>query len=132
MGVGDLCTVRSLIRFRMLTDRFWFGVLIRDRVGQAIFGQQQSNTALGLAGPFQPGDLVAVDFRFCCELRQDTYFVSLGLGDQDPSVVFFYASDAMELPVEVKGAPLYGVTNLPYEFKAQALSQDCLGCSAGG
>lgn len=121
VGVGDVCTIRSLIRFTAPVECFSYGVLIRDRLGQAIFGQTASSAELGLPGPFRQGDLVAADFRFRCDLRQDTYFVSLGLGEQPQSTVYFYASDVMELPVQVKDAPVYGLANLPYEFLAQSL-----------
>jgi len=118
-GVGDVCTVRSLLRFREPTERFSLGVLIRDRFGQDIFGQTASHTMLGLAGPFARGDLVVADLRFRCDLRQGTYFVTFGLGDQSESSVYFYATDVVELNVSVKDAPVYGVASLPFEFVGQ-------------
>jgi len=125
LKVGDICAVRSLVRFRAPTERFWFGVLLRDRLGQAIFGQEASNASFGLTGTFQAGDLVIVDFRFRCDLRQDTYFVTLGIGDRLHSTVYFYATDVMELRVEVRDVPVYGVTNLPCQFVAQTVPGEC-------
>lgn len=122
VGVGDTCTVRSLLRFHETTDHFCFGVLIRDRFGQDIFGQSASNSKLGLQGPFPPDALVAVDFRFRCELRQDTYFVTLGVGDAARSQVHYYASDVMELRLEARGDPVYGLANLPFEFRGETVS----------
>lgn len=125
LKVGDICAVRSLVRFRAPTEHFSFGVLLRDRLGQPIFGQEASNTTLGLTGPFQASDSVIVDFRFRCDLRQDTYFVTLGIGDRLDSTVYFYATDIMELRIEVRDVPVYGLINLPYQFVAQSVSGEC-------
>ncbi len=123
IGVGEVCIVRSLLRIGAPCERFWFGVLIRDRLGQNVFGQTASHLALGLKGPFPAHDLITIDFRFRCDLRQDTYFVSLGVGDLLESVVFSYAADVMELKVEARGDPVYGLTNLPFDFSGSHLGQ---------
>jgi hypothetical protein len=119
--VGGTCTIRSILRFQRPTDHFLFGVLLRDRFGQNIFGQSVSDSALGLAGPFGAGDLAAVDFRFHCDLRQDTYFVTLGIHDGTGSVLHYYATDVMELKVEAERELVYGLTSPPYEFLGRSI-----------
>jgi len=119
--VGGTCTIRSLLTFREPTEHFLYGVLIRDRFGQNIFGQSVSDVMLHLKGPFDAGDLVAVDFRFRCDLRQDTYFVTLGIHDATGSVLHYYATDVMELRVEPDRELVFGLTSPPFEFLGRCI-----------
>lgn len=119
LHVGQHCVVRSLLRFNEPVEHFWYGVLIRDRFGQDIFGQSTSDAMLELPGPFRPGDRLVLDFRFRCDIRQDTYFISLGVRDATRSVTHYYGTDVMELRVEADEMPVYGLANLPFHFTAE-------------
>ena len=122
VAVGEVCLLRTLLRVRLPADHLALGFLIRDRFGQDIFGQTVTTTGLGIDGPLEPEDLIAIDVRFRCDLRQDTYFVTFGLGDVATNVRHFYASDLLEFRVEPQGSPVFGLTNLPYESEGWLIS----------
>jgi len=122
--VGEICTLRALLRVRLPVDHLACGFLIRDRFGQDIFGQTVTTEGLGIEGPLVAGDLIAIDVRFRCDLRQDTYFVTYGLGDLATEVQYFYASDLLEFRVEPQGTPIFGLTDLPYESEGWLISVD--------
>lgn len=115
--VGETYLVRSRILFAEPMDHFWYGVLIRDRFGQNIFGESASDAMLDLQGPFAPGRSVVVDLRFRCDLRQDTYFFSLGIQNESQTETHFYATDAFGLRVEVADRSVYGLVTLSYAFQ---------------
>jgi len=83
--MGEVCLVRALLRVRRPVDHLAYGILVRDRLGQDIFGQTVTTTGLGIEGPLNPEDIIAIDVRFHCDLRQDTYFLTLGMGTQQPT-----------------------------------------------
>jgi len=121
--VGGEYLIRALLAFRKPVDGFWFGVLVRDRLGQEIFGESASDRMLKLAGPFAAGSRVVVDFRFECNLRQDTYFITLGLQDPSKQTVHYYGRDVLQLQLEADDEPLYGLTRLPHSFEARVVPQ---------
>ena len=122
--VGAVCLVRALLSVRSLVDHLAFGILIRDRLGRNIFGQTVTTVGLGIEAPLRPQDLIAIDVRFRCDLRQDTYFVTLGLGDAATEVRHFYGSDLLEFRVEPRGAPVFGLANLPSSSEGWLLTRE--------
>jgi hypothetical protein len=52
--------------------------------------------------------------------------VTLGIGDRLHSTLYYHAADIMEIRIEVRDVPVYGVTNLPCQFAAQAVSGEFL------
>lgn len=121
MRVGDLCTVEALVRVGEAIDDFAFGVLVRDRMGQAVFGESACVGALGLRGPLLAGTEIRLSCRFYAHLRQDTYFVSLGLGDPLSGTRFCYLADVLKFTLEPAGRLIYGLVDLPFAFSAERI-----------
>lgn len=117
----EICIV-AILRVEKAIDGFQFGVLLRDRFGQDIFGQSRSNEHLGLPGHYEPGAMVRIKCRFRAHLREDVYFVTLGVRSPDWSKTYFYGTDLFQLPIECGNADkVFGLLNLPYQFEAEVI-----------
>lgn len=118
----ELCIV-AILRAEKAFDGFQFGVLLRDRFGQDIFGQSRSNQHLGLPDHYEPGALVRIKCRFRAHLRDDVYFVSIGVRSLDWSKTYFYGTDLFQLPIE-RGAEekVFGILSLPHQFEAEMIA----------
>jgi lipopolysaccharide transport system ATP-binding protein len=79
MTTGDSVAVRARFAARAAVDDVTAGFLIRDRVGNEIFG---TNTRLlgAVIEPMRPGDVRTIDFQLdACPLAAGTYNVSVAL-----------------------------------------------------
>jgi lipopolysaccharide transport system ATP-binding protein len=119
--VGQHFRVRSLIRFHDAVDHFLYGVLVRNRFGQDLFGDSAQSANLGIGQDFGPQDAVVVDTVIRGDLRQDTYFISLGIESFSRGERFFYAMDTMQLRLEPVGTGVFGLAQLPHRFEAKRL-----------
>jgi len=132
LHVGQYFCIRSLLRFHGAVDHFHYGVLVRDRFGHDIFGDSAQSLRLGLGQDFGPKDAVVIDTVIRADLRQDTYFITLGIESFAHTERFFYAMDAMQLRLEPVGSGVFGVAQLPHQFEAERSSRADVPTSAPG
>lgn len=122
MYVGRVYRIRSLICFREEVDHFLYGVLIRDRLGQDIFGDSVPSPTLQIGEDFKPGDSAVIDAVFRADTRQDTYFITLGIANLAKTDQFFYAMDVLQMRLEPLEFKVFGVTNLQHRFEGRRLA----------
>lgn len=98
-----------------------YGILLRDKLGQEIFGRSQTQHQMGLAGPFAVGEKLRFKVTFRASVRQETYFISFGLSDAGFLKNYFYGLDLVQMPLLEAGERVYGIAHLPSKFEAARL-----------
>jgi len=97
---GDRLKVRARLKVSQSIPVFLFGVLIRDRYGNDIFGSSTPSSDLGVPAGVRPGDVLHVEMTIKCDIRPDTYFITLGVQAHEFSDLFFYGHDVLQFTVE--------------------------------
>ena len=87
--VGAPARVRTRVRFASTVRAPTVGVLIRDRVGNDIFGTNSFHVA-PIEGTFEPGDEMAVDFDIQLNLGVGTYTLTVAVHTQATHLVNNY------------------------------------------
>jgi hypothetical protein len=104
-----------------------FGLLVRDRYGTDVFGFSTPSAALGL-GALAAGQEVLVEVVVKCDLRADTYFLTLGLQTPDFGEIYFYGHDILKFVVETAADAAQfrmvgGLARLEHAAAARVLAQ---------
>lgn len=89
IGVGDDVALHARVQVNDHVEQLVFGYMIRDRLGQAMFGTNTFYTAQVIQG-LKAGDLVDVCARFSANLGPGTYSVSVALSSTETHLVKNY------------------------------------------
>jgi len=81
---GQTITVQLFAQFRERRTNPMAGILIRTRIGMEVYGTNTNIEQICL-GEFEPGDRLAVDFRFECWLTPQQYTLTAALQDAQGS-----------------------------------------------
>ena len=101
---GERLRLRVRLRTSDTVGSFVFGVLIRDRVGTAIFGFSKPSADLGWRN-LRPGEEFELEASLRCALGPDAYFLTLGLQSADFGEVYHYLQDALHFTLEAPPPP---------------------------
>jgi len=82
VGVGQIVTLRAYVSVRNDVNRLVFGYMIRDRLGQAVFGTNTHHTGQA-CGPLASGDRVEISARFPMNFGPGAYSVSIALSETE-------------------------------------------------
>ncbi|WP_045737526.1 ABC transporter ATP-binding protein [Xanthomonas sp. MUS 060] len=89
VGVGDPVTLRCKIRVNESIDRLVLGYMIKDRLGQPVFGTNTHHTGQ-MREHLQAGDQLIANARFPVNLGPGTYSVSVALSSTETHLVRNY------------------------------------------
>ncbi len=89
IGVGDEVGLHARVEVNASVDQLVFGYMIRDRLGQAIFGTNTFHTSQVRRG-LQAGERVEFTARFAANLGPGTYSVSVALSSTETHLVKNY------------------------------------------
>jgi lipopolysaccharide transport system ATP-binding protein len=121
IGVADEVTLRARVRVHAPVSRLIFGYMIRDRLGQPVFGTNTHHTEQALAG-LSAGDVVEFDASFRADLGPGSYSVSVALSSTETHLVKNYQWKDLALVFTVANLrhPVFvGVGHLPPRITAQ-------------
>jgi ABC-type polysaccharide/polyol phosphate transport system ATPase subunit len=110
------------VMFHEPRGAFQYGILVRDRLGVDIFGQSRSSLQMGLPKMLEPGAVVRFRTRFRAGIRQDTYFITIGLTDFGFTKSYYYGMDLLQLPIRESGEKIFAIANLPHHFEAELIA----------
>ncbi|MBM3775625.1 MAG: hypothetical protein FJW37_10755 [Acidobacteria bacterium] len=82
LGSGELAVVRVSVRFERPVADPVIGILIRTRIGVAVYGTNTELEGLKL-GPRAAGDRLRIEFAFRCELCPQLYTLTAASHDPD-------------------------------------------------
>jgi len=121
---GDYINVRCRFRFSSVIEELYFGFLIRDKLGQDIFGVSKSSYSLGLQKPIQAGEEMEFLVNIKVDLRAGDYFITLGIRDMTFSEVLFYGHDILMFsvirPSEEDPKLIGGIADLPHKLTIES------------
>lgn len=86
VGVGDMVTLQATVRVVHDIDRLVFGYMIRDRLGQPIYGTNTHHTGQGLDG-LRGGEVVQFRVAFPANLGTGSYSFSVALASAESHLV---------------------------------------------
>lgn len=89
IGVGDAVALRARVEIKASVDQLVFGYMIRDRLGQAIFGTNTFHTDQILRD-LKAGDGVELTAAFAANLGPGTYSVSVALSSTETHLIKNY------------------------------------------
>jgi len=89
VGVGDDVTLRCEVAINDSIDRLVFGYMIKDRLGQPVFGTNTHHTGQ-VRENLAAGDVLVAEARFPVNLGPGTYSVSLALSSTETHLVKNY------------------------------------------
>jgi lipopolysaccharide transport system ATP-binding protein len=87
--VGDPARVRARVEFASAVAAPTVGILIRDRVGNDVFGTNTFHVA-PIAGTYEPGDEMTVDFAIDLNLGAGAYTVTVAVHSDATHLVHSY------------------------------------------
>ncbi|HMF01309.1 MAG TPA: Wzt carbohydrate-binding domain-containing protein, partial [Terriglobia bacterium] len=85
VGVGQTVTLRALVRVKSHLNRLVYGYMIRDRLGQPVFGTNTHHTDQPCVD-LNPGDQVEFTAEFPMNLGPGSYSVSVALTSAETHV----------------------------------------------
>jgi homopolymeric O-antigen transport system ATP-binding protein len=89
VGVGQMVTLRAEVQTNRFIERLVFGYMIRDRLGQPVFGTNTHHTDQACES-VQAGDRIEYLVRFPANLGAGTYSVSVALSSTETHLVKNY------------------------------------------
>ncbi len=89
IGVGQTVGIRVSVRVNVAIPELVLGYMIKDRLGQAIFGTNTHHLQQSTRAP-QAGDTLTYTFRFEANLGVGSYSVALALHTADTHVINNY------------------------------------------
>lgn len=101
--VGEAVTLRARIKVHEAIDQLVFGYMIRDRLGQPIFGTNTYYTEQ-VCNDLHPGDSVEVRVAFEARLGTGSYSVSVALSSTETHLVKNYQWRDLALVFNVANA----------------------------
>lgn len=115
VSVGEAVSLRARVRVNSSVSRLVFGYMIRDRLGQAIFGTNTHYTEQALENPVD-GDAIEFYARFSAALGPGTYSISVALSSNETHLVDNYQWKDLALIFTVANTehPMFvGVAHMP-------------------
>ena len=88
-SVGDRGRIRARVRFASTVHAPTIGILIRDRLGNDVFGTNSFHVA-PIEGTYEPGDEMAADFDVQLNLGAGTYTVTVAVHSEATHLVNNY------------------------------------------
>lgn len=113
--VGQRVTLRACVSVHSEVPRLVFGFMVRDRLGQAIYGTNTHHTDQ-VVERLSKGDLIEFDATFNADLGPGTYSVSIALSGSETHLVKNYQWKDLALIFTVANAdkPTFvGVAHIP-------------------
>lgn len=89
IGVGDPVVLRARVEIKASVEQLVFGYMIRDRLGQAIFGTNTFHTEQILCD-LKAGDYIELAAAFSANLGPGTYSVSVALSSTETHLIKNY------------------------------------------
>lgn len=89
VGVGDPVVLSTRARVNQPIDRLVFGYMVRDRLGQPVFGTNTSHTDQVITS-LRTGDVVGFTVRFDANFGPGSYSISLALTSTETHLVDNY------------------------------------------
>ena len=126
LSVGAPVTLRVRARAHQDIDGLVFGYMLRDRLGQAVFGTNTHYTGQELR-EVRAGELVQFDAAFSMDVGAGTYSVSLALHSSETHLVNNYQWKDLALVFTVANADkvkFAGVAYLPPRIGIQQFGAD--------
>lgn len=121
IGVADDVTLHARVRVHTPVSRLVFGYMIRDRLGQPVYGTNTHHTDQALQD-LSAGDVVDFEVRFRSDLGPGTYSVSVALSSTETHLVKNYQWKDLALVFTVANLhhPVFvGVGYLPPRITAE-------------
>ena len=97
---GDMVRVQARFRANETVSEVLFGVLIRDRYGVDVFGFSAKSDEIGLPSAVSAGTVLDFEATLKCDLRADTYFVTVGVQAEEFSDILYYGHDILKFTLE--------------------------------
>jgi len=122
IGVGDAATLAIRVQIKSSLDELVIGYVIRDRLGQSIYGTNTVYTQHVIVDA-QAGNTYEMRARFPVNLGVGTFSVSVALSSTDTHLVNNYEWRDLALVFSVaniKRAPFVGVAWMPPEVTVSA------------
>ncbi|SDW23116.1 ABC transporter ATP-binding protein [Lysobacter enzymogenes] len=117
--VGEPVRLRAKVRANQAVERLVFGYMIRDRLGQPIFGTNTHHTGQ-VCSDLAAGESVEYEVAFPMNLGTGTYSVSVALSSTETHLVKNYQWKDLALIFTVANvdcAPFVGVAWLPSKIQ---------------
>jgi lipopolysaccharide transport system ATP-binding protein len=117
--VGEPVRLRAKVRANEVVERLVFGYMIRDRLGQPIFGTNTHHTEQVCTG-LQAGESVEYEAAFPMNLGTGTYSISVALSSTETHLVKNYQWKDLALiftVANVDQSPFVGVAWLPPKIR---------------
>lgn len=114
---GDQVSVRLLVQSVDKKSDVIFGYTVKDRVGNAIFGENSLCLEDGTPGLAAGYNLVSYDFSWP-EIHQGTYTITLGIGEGAHAlnhVVQCWAHNIVSFDAITQDVPVHGIFNNPLD-----------------
>ncbi len=115
VAVGSRATLRVTVQVNQPVDKLVFGYMIKDRLGQPIFGTNTYH--LGQQhGPLAAGQTLALDFDFEANLGEGSYSVATAIADSETHLTRNYEWRDLALVFQVMNLsvpPFVGSVYLP-------------------
>jgi lipopolysaccharide transport system ATP-binding protein len=118
VGVGNVLTLRAKVRIVDSIERLVFGYMIRDRLGQPIYGTNTSYTDQAVCG-LHTGEIVVFEATFPANLGTGSYSVSVALAGAESHLVrnFQWKDMALIFTVANVDHPVFvGLAHIPPRF----------------
>lgn len=115
VAVGSRATLQVTVQINQPVDKLVFGYMIKDRLGQPIFGTNTYH--LGQQhGPLAAGQTLALDFDFEANLGEGSYSVATAIADSETHLTRNYEWRDLALVFQVMNLsvpPFVGSVYLP-------------------
>lgn len=126
VSVGDTVTLRAVVRAREAVPRLVFGFMIRDRLGQPIFGTNTDHTSQALSD-VDANTTLRFDVEFRAELGPGSYSISVALSSTETHLVknYQWKDLAVVFTVANVALPLFvGCAHLPVRISHMLLKHE--------
>lgn len=123
VGVGDPAILAIRVQIKSSLDELVIGYMIRDRLGQAVYGTNTVYTQHVIVGA-EDGNTYELRARFPMNLGVGTYSVSVALSSTDSHLINNYEWRDLALIFSVahtRRAPFVGVAWMPPEVTVSAV-----------
>lgn len=123
VGVGQPVALRARVKVNAPIERLVYGYMIRDRLGQAIYGTNTYHTGQSYTN-LQPGDELEFTARFPMNIGPGSYSVSVALSSTETHLVKNYQWRDLALVFTVANldrAQFVGMAWVPAEIEISAV-----------
>lgn len=124
--VGQQATLRARVRIRGEVPKLVYGFMLRDRLGQAIFGTSTYSTEQ-VVESLDAGDRIEFDASFAVNLGPGTYSVSVALTNSENHLAKNYQWKDLALMFTVANADkpsFVGTAYMPMQIRVRPLERN--------